>query len=116
MNNKVSISHTALIWTGIILCLIGAIVAISGLGGLTSLEVSFNAIKIKTTSVGLGILVIGALLSGVVAIKLPKGIITLGVEHKYSLTEILARRIPMFSLIIGIVAAILLLLSVLNRE
>lgn len=114
-NGRVSFTHTALIWTGIILCLIGAGVAILGLGGLTALEVSYNSATVKTTSIGLAILVIGALLSGIVALRLPPDVIVLAEENKYTLTEKLARKIPFLSLMICLAGILFLVLSFLNR-
>jgi len=108
---RVSITYTALIWTGIILALFGAITAVLGLGGATVFEGSLGSIKVKTTQTGLAILVVGAALAGTIALKLPKGIVVLEEGEKYSLTEKLARRIPVLSLVIVSVAIILLILS-----
>lgn len=109
--NKVSITYTALIWAGILLALFGAIVTVMGLGGSIVFEGSVGDIKVKTTQTGLAILVVGAVLSGAIALKLPKGIVVLEKGEKYSFTEKLARRIPILSIVMGIVAIILLVLS-----
>lgn len=110
--NRVSITYTVLIWAGIVLALFGAIIAIVGLGGSTAFEASFGDLKINTNQTGLAILVIGAVLAATIALKLPKGIIVLGEGgEKYSFTEKLARKIPIFSLVIIVVAIILLVLS-----
>jgi len=108
---RISITYTALIWTGIILVLFGAISAVLGLGGATFFEASFGEIKIKTTQTGLAILFVGALLSGFIAIKLPKGVVVLDKEEKYTFTERLARKIPILALIIAAIAIVLLVLS-----
>ena len=110
-NGKVSFTYTALIWTGIVLCLSGFVIAVLGLGGLTSFEASFDSIKVKTTSVGLAIVVVGAVLSGTVAIKLPRGVRVMALEEPDTFTVVLARRIPSISLVVGIVAIVCLVLS-----
>jgi len=112
VKERISITYTALIWTGIILCLFGAIVTVLGFGGSTTFEGSLYGIKVKTTQTGLVILVIGAVLSGVVAVKLPKGVRVLELgEKKYSFTEKLLGGIPILSLVIGVIAVTLLILS-----
>ncbi len=106
--NRVSITYTALIWTGIILSLFGAIVAILGFGGSTVFEGSLGDIKVKTTQTGLAVLVVGAALASTIALRLPKGIVVLEEGEKYSLTERLARIIPVLFLVILVVAIVLL--------
>ena len=110
--DKLSITYTALIWTGIVLMLFGAITAILGFGGSTFFEASFGDLKVKTNQIGLAILIIGAVFTATIARKLPKGVKILGEGvEKYSFTEKLARKIPIFSLAIIVVAIILLVLS-----
>jgi len=112
--NRVSITYTALIWTGIILSILGAIVAVLGFGGSTVFEGSLGDIKVKTTQTGLAVLVVGAALAGTIALKLPKGVVVLEEGEKYSFTEKLARRIPVLSLVILVVAIVLLVVSFLR--
>jgi hypothetical protein len=63
-----------LIFTGIALALGGAIVAILGLGGVTAFEGTVGDVEVKTESVGLAIMVAGAVLAATVALKLPSGV------------------------------------------
>jgi len=56
---RVSITYTALIWTGIVLALFGAVVAVVGLAGSTTFEFGMDKLKVKTTSTGLAILAAG---------------------------------------------------------
>jgi hypothetical protein len=104
--NKVSITFTALIWTGILLSLCGAIVAVLGFGGSTFVEASIGSIKLKMTQTGLIILIVGALLSYFTAINLPKGVTVLADEPTFA--EKIVREIPIISLSMSLVSVILL--------
>lgn len=104
-------TYTALIWTGIILCLTGTIIAIIGLGEPNATEISFKDFKIKTTQTGLLILLVGAILAGIVAVKLPKDTVVLTAENKYSFTEKLVRILPLVSLLLGLIAVVWLIIS-----
>lgn len=108
---RISITHTALIWVGIGLCIFGAIVAVIGLGGTTTFKVELWKIKAETSQTGLAISIIGALLAGIVAIKLPRHVQTLAKKSKYSFSEKIMKRIPLMSLIIVVLFSLLLLIS-----
>ncbi len=72
---RVSLTHTVIIWTGILLALFGALVAASGLGGLTTFTFKWkDVIELNSTSVGIIIMIAGILLSLYQANHLPKGI------------------------------------------
>ena len=107
------ITYTALIWTGIILALFGAITAVLGLGGTTVFEASLGNINVKTNQTGLAILAVGAALAGTVALKLPERVRVSEEGEKYSFTEKLVKKTPMavLSLMIGAVAIILFVLT-----
>jgi hypothetical protein len=107
-----SITFTLLIWAGIALAFLGAIVAILGASNVTVLEGTFGNIEIKTTSVGLAILVIGSLLAGTIALRLPPGVKVLA-RSEQTLTEKIVER-PIFLLGWSVVGAILLLISLLH--
>ena len=107
--NRISITFTALIWTGILLCIFGSIVAVLGLNGSTTFEIHIKSAEVKTTQVGLVILIAGVILSFFTAQRLPPGVIVLGDEPTF--TEKLVRQIPIMSVVTGIIAIILLFLS-----
>src|SRR5207244_1101798 len=102
-------TFTALIWTGILLCIFGAIVAVLGLSGSTTFEVHISSVEVKTTQTGLAILVAGALLSFFTAQKLPAGVMVLADEPTFM--EKLVRQVPVIALATGIIVIILLFLS-----
>jgi len=107
---KISYTFTLLIWIGIILVLFGAIVAALGLGGSIAFQGSFGDLKIKTNQTGLVIAIIGAALSGTVALNLPKGVMILSNEEKLTLTERMSKKMPIIAVIIIILAAVFLIL------
>jgi len=111
-NNKIPFTYTFLIWIGILLALYGAAIAVLGLGGeLIDFWIKFLGIEIHTDQMGLAILTIGALLSGTIAIKIPKGTMVLGEGgKKRSFTEKVARKTPFFAFVI-IAGAIYLLIK-----
>ena len=112
-NNKIPFTYTCLIWIGILIVLYGlAVIAFPGkVPGAKEISVliKFLGIELQTNDMGIAILAIGSLLSGSVAIKVPKGAMVLGEEgKKRSFTEKLARKIPFFAFLI-IAGAIYLL-------
>lgn len=110
---KLSITFTALIWTGILLALFGAVVAVLGLGGTTAFEGKIGDVEIKTASVGLAIFAVGAVLAGIIALRLPKEVGVLARKPR-SLIEKIANR-PIYFFIAGLVGCILLALSFLLK-
>ncbi len=96
--NRISITFTALVWVGILLCISGAVVAVLGFGSSTVFEVHIGSVEVKTTQVGLAILVVGALLSFFTAQKLPTGVMILA--DKPTFMEKLLRRVPIMSVMI----------------
>ncbi len=98
------------------MCVVGAVAALLGVGGSTGLELSFGDFKVKTTQVGLSIMVIGAALAGVAAVKLPAGVRIKAEEVQSSFTEKLARKLPPAALIVVIASLVLLIVySVYSR-
>lgn len=93
--------------------LCGAIVAVLGFIGSTSVEASVGSIKLKMTQTGLLILIVGALLSYFTAINLPKGVTVLADEPTF--TEKIAREMPIISLSISLVSVILLVFLFINE-
>lgn len=56
----------------IVLMIVGAIAALFGLGGSTAFEFSVGDAKVKTPQTGLAILAVGAILSVIILVRLPK--------------------------------------------
>ena len=112
-NNKIPFTVTFLMWIGILIVLYGlAVIAfpdkVPGAKEI-SLLIKFLGMEIQTNDMGIAILAIGSLLSGTMAVKVPKGAMVLGEEgKKRSFTEKLARKIPFFAILI-IAGAIYLL-------
>ncbi len=107
--SRTSVTYTALIFAGIALAIAGAVVAILGLGGVTVFEGKAGGAEVKTQSVGLAIMVVGAVLAGTVALKLPKGVTVLS-PSEASVTERVAERAPILFLVAGS-AVVLLIVS-----
>lgn len=98
-NNKIPFTYTCVIWTGILLALFGAYVAV--FEPVLPIDIVFGGVPIGSNQVGLAILSIGASLACNVAIKIPKGTMVLGEGgKKRSFTEKVARKIPFFAFII----------------
>jgi hypothetical protein len=109
-NNKIPFTYTCVIWTGILLALFGAYVAVFE-PVLPIPDLAFGGVPIGSNQVGLAILSIGASLAAKVAIKIPKGTMVLGEGgKKRSFTEKVARKTPFFALVI-IAGAIYLLIK-----
>src|SRR5262249_48111130 len=105
---RISITFTALIWTGLLLAIAGTIFTLLGLSGQSLFEASIGNLTIKTAHVGLTLVVIGSLLAGFIAMNLPEGV-ELYAEQGRSLTERVAEnaRLPCFALaIIGVIALV----------
>jgi hypothetical protein len=69
-----SVVYTVLILFGILLAAAGAVIAVLGIGKPSATVISGGGIDVKTSSVGLIILVVGAALAGVLALKKPSDI------------------------------------------
>jgi hypothetical protein len=108
---RISVTFTALIWLGIVLAMLGAVVAVLGLGGSTVFEVTVHGITVKTSQTGLAILAIGALLSGLIAVKIPKGVRVMAKEEKHGLTEKLLGALPPAAFAILLLAVALIIVQ-----
>jgi hypothetical protein len=74
VKKRVSVTHTAIVWTGLLLALFGAVVAALGLGGVTTFTFKWkDVIELSSASVGIVIMITGALLAWYQANHLPKG-------------------------------------------
>lgn len=69
-----SVVYTGLILFGILLAVSGVIIALLGIGKPSATEVSGGGVDVKSSSVGLIILVVGAGLAGILALKKPSDI------------------------------------------
>jgi hypothetical protein len=59
---------------GIVLAIGGAVIAVLGLGNPTSVSVEAQGLTVKTTSVGLAIMLVGVLLTAVLLVRKPEGV------------------------------------------
>lgn len=112
-DKRLSITHTVLIWTGIVLILVGIVMTLFGIGSeaaATKVTV-LDMAELSTSHIGLVFVVVGAFLSGVVALRLPEDIRVFA-EAEQSLTEKLAENALIPSVIIGGLAVLLLILSI----
>lgn len=75
-DKKLSITHTALIWVGIILILVGVVMTLFGFGSdaIAFEAVVFDAVELSTSHIGLVLIVIGALLSAFTCSRLPSDV------------------------------------------
>lgn len=111
---RISLTYTVLIWLGMVLCVVGAVAAIVGVGGSNAFALTFGDFEAKSTQVGLSIMVIGAALAGVVALKLPAGVRVLAEHSQPGFTEKLARNLTTAALIIVTAGVILLIVYTVN--
>jgi uncharacterized membrane protein len=89
-SSRPSVTYTALIWLGILLVLIGLVVTLLGVGGAVTFDAKINDIEFHTTNLGLAILMVGAVLAALVAIKLPKGVEVFAVQRRTFLDRVAA--------------------------
>jgi hypothetical protein len=69
-----SIIYSSLILAGILMAIAGLVIAVLGVGKPSATEISGSGVDVKTSSVGLVILVVGAGLAGILAVKKPSDI------------------------------------------
>ncbi len=79
---KPSVTYTALIWLGMILAVVGAVVAVLGIGGAVTFSAKYSGGEFSTTNLGCAIMMTGAVLAAVVALKLPKGVVVFAVQEQ----------------------------------
>lgn len=103
---RVSVTWTAMIWVGLGLCIFGAIVAALGMGGSSSFEASIGSLKVKTSQVGLAIMVVGAAFAFFTAQKPPKGVMALSGQP--TMKGKFLRFVPLLSLGLGLLGLLLL--------
>lgn len=114
--NKRSVTFTALIWLGMILALLGAIVAILGFGGAITFEGTLGSLKVQTTSVGLAIMIVGAFLSGTVATNLPKNVQVLGDNQEEPFITRIYRRLAPPLFFVGFLGVVLLAIFLITKR
>jgi uncharacterized membrane protein YidH (DUF202 family) len=107
-----SVVYTGLILFGILLAVAGAVIAVLGIGKPSATEVSGGGVDVKTSSVGLVILVVGAGLAGILALKKP-GDIELFTDRpaRRPLPERIAGNAAIPALAIAAVGVVLLVVS-----
>lgn len=110
---SISVTFTALVWTGILLAIAGAVVAVLGLGNVTSFQGKIGNIQITTTSIGLVIMIVGSVLAGTIALHLPKDVRVFG-ETKDTLMEKIVEGVPVF-FGVSLIGCVLLTLTLLLR-
>src|SRR5687767_1422989 len=76
-----SVTFTALIFVGMAIAIGGLIIIVLGLGGSTRFELKVGEVEVATTSVGLAVLTVGAIMSAVIALKLPEGVQVFGATN-----------------------------------
>lgn len=109
-----SVTFTVLIWIGIFLILCGAVVVAFDIGsGTEIIELKWGSASLKTSQVGLAMIVVGALLAGIVALRLPSDVRVFDDSRRVSFMEKVLERAPILLAVIGVVAGLLLVASVL---
>jgi hypothetical protein len=91
-----------------ILAVVGAVVAILGVGGAVNFSLKASGVELKSTSTGLAICAIGCLLAGGVATRLPPGVTVLGGRATFMSWM---SRYAWWIVAVGVVIAVLLFLS-----
>lgn len=112
-SRRLSVTFTALVWTGITLILVGAIMTFFSIGSdVTAFKVTiFDVVELRTSHIGLVLIIVGAVLSGIVSLRLPADVRIFG-ESKRSLTERIAENALIPSVILIILALLVLLVLV----
>ncbi|WP_327046845.1 hypothetical protein OG320_02770 [Microbispora sp. NBC_01189] len=108
---RISVTYTVLIITGLLLAMAGAVVAILGLGGVVEFKGEVAGAKAETTSVGLAVMVVGALLAGIVAVKMPAQVTVLGDGGRKGFTEWFAEFGGRICAVLVTVGVVLLIIS-----
>lgn len=111
---RLSVTFTALIWIGIFLILCGVGVAAFDIGADTEIiELTWGSASLKTSQVGLAMIVIGALLASIVALRLPSDVRVFNDSRRVSFMEKVLERAAILFAVIGAVAGLLFVASVL---
>lgn len=87
---RVSVTYTALIFSGLTVMLIGVVLA--ALGGPIATELSLGELQVKTTSLGLALGLLGAGVATMVALNLPEGVTVLEPTGRSALDHLWTRR------------------------
>jgi hypothetical protein len=107
-----SVVYTGLILFSILLAAAGAVIAVLGIGKPSATEVSGGGIDVKTSSVGLIILVVGAGLAGILALKKPSDIeLFTDQPAQRPLPERIAGNAAIPALAMAVVGVVLLVIS-----
>ncbi|MDM8551504.1 hypothetical protein QUF72_15565 [Desulfobacterales bacterium HSG2] len=107
---RISITFTVLIWLGIIMTATGVIVSILDINGVTTFEFTWNNITFKAIDTGLIIMITGALLAGVIAVRLPKDVEVFS-ARKLDITEKISEMLGLPLILLSALGIILLVLS-----
>ena len=113
-DKRLSITHTVLIWTGIVLIIVGIIMTLFDLGSdATAFQVTILDIaELSTSHIGLILIVVGSFLSGIVSLRLPPDVRVFR-ESRQNLTEKLAENALIPSAVLGGLALLFLIVSLL---
>lgn len=105
-----SMTFTALIWAGILLVLVGTAMTAFGLReSSAAIEVSWGKGHIKTGHVGLAIASIGALLAGLVAVRLPRDVRVFSGASDTNDVDTMAKRLGIPFVVVGTIALMTLI-------
>lgn len=112
-DKRLSVTHTVLIWIGIILIVLGAVMNVFGIGSDTAaIKVTvLDMAELSTSHVGLVFVIVGAFLSGVVTLRLPPDVRVFSGSER-SLTERIAENALVPSVMLGGSALVLLVVSI----
>ncbi len=81
-STRPNVTFTALIWLGMLLVLAGAVFALLGLGAAVDFKAKIAGGEVTTTSAGLAVMAVGAIMAATVATKLPKGVVVFAVQRR----------------------------------
>lgn len=109
---KTSITISALIWSGIILILLGVIILIFGLVKNELFTFEYGDLKFSTSQTGLVISFLGAAISYFTTKNLPQDTMVLG--DKPTMKEKVKRKLPIISVIIGVISLVVFLILTLT--
>jgi uncharacterized membrane protein YidH (DUF202 family) len=73
-SQRISWIYSGAVLVGIVLVIGGAVIAVLGLGNPTSVSIEARGLTVKTTSVGLAIMLIGVLLTAILLARKPEGV------------------------------------------
>lgn len=108
-----SIVYSAIVVVGLVLTVLGAIVAVAGVTSNNLFTASVGNVRVETSSVGLAIMVVGAVITVVAAISKPRDVQLFSPDLSHGPGDRVLDRLARIQLCVAVAAMVILGVSLL---